>query len=186
MSPARLARVTAAVLIAAALLPEAARYRGERTLFRAASALRIALAGGAPDRPAALAWAGEAAAAAARDLPGDPRPLVVAGSARLAARDAEGALAWYARAFATGERAEIDLNIGRAAMMQRDLLGAQQAFLRAGWLSPQLLSELPEIARVPLQGEIERLVALLAAGRLAAAPPPPAATATAPDRAPPG
>lgn len=173
-------RVAAVVVLAAAVLPEVPRYRAERALFRAASALRIALAGGAPDRPSALAWTERTAADATRHLPGDPRPLVVAGSARLAARDPGAALGWYARAQATGERAEIDLNIGRALMVRRDLAGAQRAFLRAGWLSPLLLAELPEVARVPLLGEIDRLGALLATGRLASPPPPPDAIETTP------
>ncbi|MBI4917232.1 MAG: hypothetical protein HY825_15445 [Acidobacteria bacterium] len=171
-------RVAALAVLAAAVLPEVPRYRAERSLVRAASALRITLAGGAPDRLSALVWTERTAADAARHLPGDPRPLVVAGSARLAARDPGAALGWYARAQATGERAEIDLNIGRARMVQRDLTAAQQAFLRAGWLSPLLLAELPEVARVPLLGEIDRLGALLATGRLDSPPPPPDAVET--------
>lgn len=172
-APALIARILAASLLVAAVVPEVSRYRGERLLYRASAALRIVLAGGAPDPSAALSWVESSSAAAGRTLPADPRPFVVAGSARLVARDAPGALAWYSRALATGERAEIDLNIGRAAMMGRDRMAAQRALLRAGWLSPLLLDELPEIARAPLRGEIERLEALLAEGRLPSAPPPP-------------
>lgn len=172
-------RLAVVAVLVAAVLPEVSRWLATRRLYRATSALRIVLAGGAPDPAAALTWAEAEAAGAARDLPGDPAPLAAAGAARLIAKDPAGALRWYGRAMALGERAEIDLNIGRALMMQRDLHGAQVAFLRAGWLDPKLLAELPEVARKPLEAELDRLSGLLATGQLTAAPPPPTLPAEA-------
>ena len=99
--------------------------------------------------------------------------MLLGGSSRLLARDPAGALEWYRRALFLGERAETDLNIGRAHMMRHELLPAQAAFLRAGWLTPVLLDELPPEAREPLRAELARLAAALEAGMLDSAPPPP-------------
>jgi hypothetical protein len=165
----------AVALVGLATIPGVRRWSAERALYRASAALEILIAapGQVPDREAALRWVGVESDRLSRHLPGDVRPLLLGGSSRLLAHDPAGALEWYARALAQGERAETDLNIGRAQMMRRELLPAQVAFLRAGWLTPLLLEELPPAAREPLQTELARLSAALEAGRLVSAPPPP-------------
>ena len=170
-----LRRLAALALVGLAVVPGVRRWSAERALYRASAALEILRTspGQVPDRAAALRWVGEEAERLARRIPGDVRPLQVGGSSRLLAGDPSGALEWYARALRRQERAETDLNIGRAHMMRRELLAAQVAFLRAGWLTPALLEELPPAARGALQAELARLTAELEAGRLASAPPPP-------------
>jgi len=172
----RAARAALGVLLALALVVEVGRYRGERRLREATVALRSALALRADDprRASALARAEALAEEAARELP-DGRASIAAGSARLVADRPEEALRHYREALARGERAEVLLNTGRAHMMmgRRDL--AQGALVRAGWVSPSLLSALPEVAREPLLGEVRRLEGELRAGRLAAPPPLPPA-----------
>ena len=162
-------------LIGLAAIPGARRWSAERALYRASAALQIVVTSAAqvPDREATLRWVADEAEHVSRRLPGDVRPMLLGGSACLVARDADCTLAWYARALAAGERAEIDLNIGRAYMLRRELQLAQGAFLRAGWLTPAVLEALPSVAREPLRAELDRLWAELAAGRLAEAPPPP-------------
>ena len=53
------------------------------------------------------------------------------------------ALDFYRDALATGERAEIDLNLGRAHALAGERPEAQAALLRALWISPALASALP-------------------------------------------
>ena len=76
-------------------------------------------------------------------LPGDPRPWVLAGSSGLVTGQPERALEFYREAFATGERAEIDLNLGRAyAHAAARPTAPPAALLRAGWISPEILEPL--------------------------------------------
>ena len=86
-------------------------------------------------------------------------------------RQPERALEYYRAALATGERAEIDLNLGRAYGLARNRENAVAAFLRAGWISPEILAALAESVRKPLLAEVARLEKELRAGRLAAPPP---------------
>jgi hypothetical protein len=83
----------------------------------------------------------------------------------------ERALEFYREAFATGERAEIDLNVGRAYAMLRRSDSAAAAQLRAGWISPEILESLPPEVKQPLLAEIARMSLDLRQGRLAAPPP---------------
>ncbi len=169
----RLARAAVLLLAAATVTAEVERYRAERTLGRLTAAAESAQRAG---RSAALLdprLFDAPVQRVASHLPGDPRAPIVAGAVHLLARDAPGALAWYAHALTDGERAEVDLNIGRAAMMRHDLALAQAAFLRAGWLSPALLTELPEAARTPLLKELARRTADLQDGSAGAIPPTP-------------
>jgi cytochrome c-type biogenesis protein CcmH/NrfG len=171
-------RIVASGLLIAMLAilaaPEFPRYAAERRVGFATAAFR-ALVGESEDPETArnIAALGDLALTTVGELPGDPRPWVVAGSSCLVTNRPERALEFYREAFATGERAEIDLNLGRAyALLKRqDAEGA--AFLRAGWISPEILASLPESVRAPLLAEVSRLSNLLRQGRLDAPPPVP-------------
>ena len=126
-----------------------------------------------PGWPAPSTRAAATGTAISADLPYDPRPLILAGSSRLLARRPQEALDYYRRAFATGERAEIDLNVGRAYGMTGDEEKASAAVLRALWISPTLAASLPKGAAAELTKRIRALEADLYAGRLPAPPPAP-------------
>lgn len=167
----RLASVVFLLGLAAALSAEIGRYAAERRLRRGTEVFRSALSsGGGPglfDRAAAVG------AEISEALPHDPRPLILAGSSHLLARRPQDALEFYRRAFATGERAEIDLNIGRAQAMAGDPARASGAVLRAVWISPALAATLPKEAAREFTTRVRDLEASLRAGRLRAPPPPP-------------
>ena len=166
-----------AAVLAGALAPEVPRYRAERMLRPSTDALRYLVSHPAEvaDPKGALSRIEQIALSAAPGLPGDSRPWILAGSARLVAANAGGALELYRRALALGERAEIDLNIGRALESRGESAEARAAFLRAVWIAPALFPALlPDVA-LPLRAEYDRLVEELKAGRLASPPPPPAA-----------
>jgi len=163
------------VLIVAALVPELSRYAAERRLYQASAILRSVFA-----RPHELAnsggvvaWVASTASAVAPDLPGDWRPLNLAGSAWLLARQADRALDKYREALALGERPEIDANVGRAYASLGRHDRAAAAFLRAGWISPAVLSSLPSAPRDALRSELAALEQKLLTGRLGAPPPVP-------------
>jgi hypothetical protein len=99
---------------------------------------------------------------------------MIAGSAFLVTGQAEPAIESYREAFATGERAEIDLNLGRAYALARRRESSDAALLRAGWISPEILSSLSPEVRDPLLRRIRELSRELAEGRLAGPPPLPA------------
>jgi len=149
------------------------RHAAERKLRAAQRAFQLVLTrtSEVADPPAALARVKQVALDAARALPGDSRPLMLAGGARLAAGQGERALELYRLALALGERAEIDLNLGRAcdALARRE--DAAAWFLRGGWVSPPLLSYLLPDVSCPVSAEVARLEAQLRAGRLPAPPP---------------
>jgi len=166
-------RLALALLIAAAVVPEVSRYAAERQLYEASSLVRSLFARPhAVVNPAgALAWAASRATSIARDLPGDWRPLNLAGSAWLLARQPEQALARYREALALGERPEIEVNVGRAYASLGRGDRATAAFLRAGWVSPAVLASLPTPTRDALRSELRELEQKLTTGRLAAPPP---------------
>lgn len=167
-----IARIAAAAVLLALLAPEAGRYRAERVLRRGTGELRAALASASVEqaRPA-LERAADLGLAAAPRLPNDPRPRVLAGSARLVAGRPREALDFYHDALATGERAEIDLNVGRALALAGERPEAQAALLRALWISPALASAVPEPLSTRLLEEVARLENELQAGLLTAPPP---------------
>ena len=105
-----------ALVLAVLIRPEVLRYSAERRLSSANAAFELLL-----EHPSEIENArevlpdvAERAAAAARDLPGDSRGTVLAGSCHLVAGNPDRALPFYRQALATGERAEIHLNLGRA------------------------------------------------------------------------
>lgn len=171
-------RVAGLALIAALValvLPEVARYRAERRVGWATNAFRALLdRAGDPETARNIRDVGALALSSTGALPGDPRPWMLVGSSFLVTGQPERALEFYREAFATGERAEIDLNLGRAYGSLRRADSESAAYVRAGWVSPEILATLPEAARTKAQAEIERLSVALAAGRLDAPPPLPA------------
>jgi tetratricopeptide (TPR) repeat protein len=167
-----LLRLAAGAALLAALWPEPIRYRAERELRRGTEQLRAALASrSVEEAQSALDRAAASAVSAAPLLPGDPRPRVLAGSARLVARRPKEALDFYHDALATGERAEIDLNIGRAHASAGERPEAQAALLRALWISPALAAAVPEPLSGRLLEDVKRLENELRAGLLIAPPP---------------
>jgi tetratricopeptide (TPR) repeat protein len=172
MKNAAIAGASALALLAV-FWPEARRYPAERQLSSANSAFELVL-----DRPSEVENArevlpriAERASAAARALPGDSRGSVLAGSCHLVAGDSDRALVFYRRALAAGERAEIDLNVGRAQALLGRTEAAQRAFVRSVWISPALLRAVPPGFVGPVSAEIARLEAELRAGRLRQPPP---------------
>ncbi len=161
------------VALAFGLAPEFPRYRAERELRVASDALRLVVSRPADvaDPPGALERIGAVANSAASALPYDPRPWILAGSARLVAWQPDRALEHYRKALALGERAETDLNLARAYEALGETQKASGAYMRAGWISPVLLPLLlPDVA-APITAEVARLEAELKAGRLKAPPP---------------
>ncbi len=167
--------VRSAVLVAALailLWPEAARWRAEHALRTVTSAFRtLAQAPRSADVSRALDDLSMRAQAMAPSLPGDPRPLIPAASAQLVAAVPARALALYRDALATGERAEIDLNLARAHAMLGDVPAAEAALLRMAWVSPALLERLNAATRERIGVELQRLTTSLHDGTLSAPPP---------------
>ena len=112
-----------------------------------------------------------AARASAAVLPADPRPVLAAGAIELVAKKPQDALAHYRDAMVLGERAETDLNAGRALAMLDQRPEALAAFVRAGWLSPYIVLSMPTAAQPLVQQETARLEEKLRAGELSAPPP---------------
>ena len=170
-------RLALVAVLAAALWPEIPRYSAERKLRAAQGALRFVLTrtSEVTDPPAALARVADTALEASGALPGDARPLVLAGAARRAAGDRDRAFELFRSALATGERAEIDLGLGRASEDLGRMDDSRAWFVRGGWVSPPLLATLlPDIVG-PIREEVARLEAELKAGKLKAPPPIPSA-----------
>lgn len=169
----RLLRAAAVIGILAALAgPEFSRYAAERRVGYATTAFRALLDRSAdPETARNIVGVGQLALTTTGSLPDDPRPWVLAGSSFLVTGQPERALEFYREAFATGERAEIDLNVGRAYAMLNRADDAAAAQLRAGWISPEILESLPPAAKDPLIAEIARLSQQLRQGTLAAPPP---------------
>lgn len=174
MSVLRLVRgVVIAGALAALVLPEFRAYRAERLLRLGTEALRQLVTHPAEvaDPRGALSRIEQIALSAAPGLPGDSRPWTLAGSTRLVGGEPDRAILFYRHALELGERAEIDVNLGRAYEAQADLAKSRAAYLRALWISPPLAGALlPDVAREILP-ELERREALLRAGKLAAPPP---------------
>jgi hypothetical protein len=169
-------RTAIGVVLVAALvvlvLPEFSRYEAERRVGWATNAFRALLdRAGDPETAQNVAAVGEIAVGVAAKLPGDPRPWVLAGSSCLVTGRPERALEFYREAFATGERAEIDLNLGRAYGMIHRNDAARAAYVRAGWISPEIVASLSPDVREPILAEVGRLGSELAAGKLDAPPP---------------
>ena len=168
----RLAALAGAIVLVVLAWPELSRYRAERRLGDATNAFRALLDRASdPETGRNLLVVGEAALAVAPRLPGDPRPWILGASAFLVTSQPQPALETYREAFKTGERAEIDLNLGRAYSMLGRRENAERAFVRAGWVSPEILSSLPDAEREKVATEIRNLTRELYEGRLTEPPP---------------
>jgi tetratricopeptide (TPR) repeat protein len=173
MRPALL--VAAAIVLVTALVPDVRRYRAERELRRLTTAFHLVVTQPTDGAAQGRLLEGVAGAAAVADeaLAPDSRALILAGSAHLVARHATAALGFYRRAFERGERAEIDLNAGRALALLGRTDAADAAVLRAAWVNPTLVDVLPRRDRASWRRRLQRLRHDLRAGRLAAPPPAP-------------
>jgi cytochrome c-type biogenesis protein CcmH/NrfG len=169
----RLARgLFLAAALALAFAPELPRYRAERILHQSTNALRYLVTHPTEfaDPRKALENIEQAADYAAAGLPGDSRPWILAGSSRLVASNADGALELYRRALALGERAEIDLNMGRAWETRGDSPRATAAYLRAVWIAPALFPALLPDVQASLHAQYDLLEDELRGGRLRSPP----------------
>jgi cytochrome c-type biogenesis protein CcmH/NrfG len=176
MKPLRVTLIGLALVLA--LIPEFTRYLAEHRLYWATSLFRSAIVQGkaTTDHEELLETVVTSATDSAASLPGDSRPWILAGSARLfAGRPAE-ALALYRLALNLGgERAEIDLNLGRAYDLLGNQSAASAAILRAAWVSPAIISSLPNEVQEPVRAVLALNSERLRAHRLSAPPPLPAA-----------
>jgi len=136
------------------------RLREGEALVLAASRQNDAVA-----RAAILRDAEEVLEEAAAELPHDPRPPYLLGSASRLRGDAAGALERYRRSLAIEERPETDLNLSRAHMAAGHPRAAEKDAVRAVWLAPNLLPELPEEARIPVRNRIWQLTSDLKRGK---------------------
>ncbi|HEX7252697.1 MAG TPA: tetratricopeptide repeat protein, partial [Thermoanaerobaculia bacterium] len=166
----------ASLALAAAVAPEFPRYAAERTIREASLGLRFVLihTSEVVDPPRFLSQLSSRSIDAAAALPGDPRPWILAGGATLVRGEAAGALDLYRKALAQGERAETDLNLGRAYEALGQTEKAHQAFLRAVWINPRLRAALPPDVRQVYKDQVEVLRKQLRSGDLQAPPPLPA------------
>ncbi len=175
-------RLLLVALLALALSPELARYAAEWSLheanFRIDQALRMsqsAARSGAveTDRVARrqVEMAGALAAQASAALPGDPRALLTQSIALIMTGHGEQAVALLDGAIAAGERPEFTINLGRARTTLGDEAGANAAYLRTAWASPQAIATLPKAMREDFQRQVGQLDAQLRAGQLEAPPP---------------
>jgi hypothetical protein len=160
-------------VLAAAVAPEFRHYRSERLIRLGTEALRqlVTHPGEVEDPRGALSRIEQIAVSAASALPGDSRPWILAGSSRLVAGEAKEALGFYRHAVSLGERAEIDINMGRAWEALAETAKSRAATLRALWISPALIAALlPDVA-AEMRPELHRLQDLLREGKLQAPPP---------------
>lgn len=175
-------RLLAVALLALALWPEFPRYQAEWRLndanFRIDQALRMSQSAARSDvaetdraalRQVALAETLAAQASAA--LPGDPRAILTQSIALIMTGRGQQAVALLDAAIDAGERPEFTINLGRARTTLGDEGGANAAYLRTAWASPQAIATLPKAMREELQRQVERLDAQLRAGQLSAPPP---------------
>ncbi|MGN6517846.1 MAG: hypothetical protein ACTHK2_00290 [Dokdonella sp.] len=159
----------ASCVLAAALWPEAARYRAEWQLADADARLGAALRGAGS--AAAVEVALGEARVAMDALPGDPRAPLSASIALLLLKRGAEAKAILEPAIAAGERPELTLNLGRARGTLGDEAGAEAAFLRTAWASPASIATLPASLRASLQERVDQLEHALRDGRLERVPP---------------
>jgi O-antigen ligase len=165
--------VAASLALAAAVSPEFPRYAAERAIRETSLGLRFVLTqtSQVADPPRFLSQLSSRAVDAAAALPGDPRPWILAGGATLVKGEASAALDLYRKALAQGERAETDLNMGRAYEGLGQTEKAHQALLRAVWINPRLRAALPPDVREAYKDEVAGFRKQLRSGRLQAPPP---------------
>jgi hypothetical protein len=161
-------------LLAALAAPELPRYSAERRVGWATAAFQQLLESSSqkgPDTVRQLQAVGELALSTTTALPGDPRPWMIGASSFLVTSAPQRALDFYRTALGTGERSEIDLNLGRAYAALNRTAAADAALLRAGWISPEILANVGQPERDALLVKIADMDAELRAGRLREPPP---------------
>jgi tetratricopeptide (TPR) repeat protein len=159
-----------AIGAAAALAPELGRYKAKIELARSERAL-LATTRLDPERQRqVLPAVRDALGFVAGRLPFDVRPLYLLGTSALLLGEPGEAIEQLRRALSVEERPETDLNLSRAHSDAGDPEAAAQDALRAVWLSPALLRELPEPARAPVADQIAALEKDLASGSASAIP----------------
>ena len=164
-------------LAAGALLLAAAggtRLAASRCLVRAEGALATARSASGSDRDALLDEAGAAARCAVALRPRSSRASLAAGSVLAARADLPGAVAEMERSRAREERAETLLNLGRLAVATGRPDEARAFFLRAAWIQPRLVSQIPPAGEPDaVREDVARIEAALARGAKAPPAPPP-------------
>jgi tetratricopeptide (TPR) repeat protein len=165
-APAALAALVLAAAAYAAVAPEWRKAAAKRRLREGESLVLAAARAGDPARRAViLRAAAEVLEGVEAGLPHDPRPTFLLGSCALLRGDAASALESYRRSLAIEERPETDLNLSRAHMALGHPLAAARDAVRAVWLAPEFLRQLPEEARQPVSQRIARITRLLSHGR---------------------
>jgi hypothetical protein len=168
---ARPAFLALAVLLTLSLRVELRRYAAQIDLARCQNAL-WELAGGPVDdnRKRELLEVSELLGRVRERLAWDPRPSFLLGSDALLRGEGAEALLRFQDSFALEERPETDLNLSRAATLAGDPQRAAGWALRAAWLSPALIPELPAESRAAVSDLLGQLERELAAGSASAIP----------------
>jgi tetratricopeptide (TPR) repeat protein len=167
--PAPLAAILAgafAALVLAAVAPEWRAGAALRRLREGEALLLDAAREADPARRSSiLRDAEEVLGEAEPRLPHDPRPSYLLGSVSLLRNDAAGALEHYRRSLRIEERPETDLNLSRAyTALGRPEAAAQDA-VRAVWLAPNLLRDLPPAAQGPVRKRVGGMARRLKRGK---------------------
>ncbi|HTS01100.1 MAG TPA: O-antigen ligase family protein [Thermoanaerobaculia bacterium] len=164
-SPARggLAAAGAALLALAVVRTVAVSSQAEgEILLREAAALP---ADAGPEREALLSASGEMLGRTVALRPRDATALLALGSVAWLERDLQGAHTLYARSVALEERAESDLNLGRAALSLGREAESDALFRRAVWILPRLAEALPAgVDRARIASENDAAAAALPRG----------------------
>ena len=166
--PAAAAAAGAAVaaLVLAAVAPEWKKGAALRRLREGEALVLVAAREPDPQRRASvLRDAEEVLGEAEPALPHDPRPPYLLGSVSLLRNDAAGALERYRRSLRIQERPETDLNLSRAYMAAGNAKAAARDAVRAVWLAPSLLRELPADAQAPVARRVGTLAWVLKRGK---------------------
>lgn len=149
------------------ILGAAAAARGGAVWLQAEgeARLREAAAADGPVRESLLVSAEDWLEAALTLRPRQPAALLALCSTRRLAHDPEGALRACAASLRLEERAETDLNLGRLALEAGDDRTATALFVRAVWILPSLLADVPEEAgRAAIELEVREREAALTRG----------------------
>lgn len=167
----RLAPLALAALLVLSLRTEVGRYGAQIDLARCQNTL-LALTDEpeSPGRRQDLLDLREHLQRVRKALLWDPRPSFLLGSDALLQGEGAEALLRYQDSFAVEERPETDLNLSRAAMLAGDPQRAAGWALRAAWLSPALVPELPAESRAAVADLVGQLERELAAGSASAIP----------------
>jgi O-antigen ligase len=171
-SRAGLAAAGAALLVLALLRSVAVSSQAEgETLLREAASLPDEAG---PEREALLSAARARLRRAVALRPRDATAVLALGSVSWLEKDLQQAHAFYARSVALEERAESDLNLGRASRALGREAESDALFRRAVWILPRLSDALPPgVDRARIATEIDAAAAALAQGGRAPAGPEP-------------